>query len=60
MMIKYAGERLGSTIIKEGHHGYSTSTTNHFLQAVIPEVAIIQVGVNNCYGHPHREVLELL
>ncbi|QGG48305.1 ComEC/Rec2 family competence protein [Heliorestis convoluta] len=60
MMLQYAGSSVKSTILKAGHHGSNTSTIEPFLQAVNPEVAIIQVGVNNRYGHPHQEVLHRL
>ena len=47
-------------ILKVGHHGSSTSTNDFFLEAVNPGAAIIQVGEDNRYGHPHDEVLEAL
>lgn len=47
-------------IIKIGHHGSASSTSPGFLQAVNPGYAIISVGSNNDYGHPHAETLELL
>ena len=55
-----AGENLDSDVLKVGHHGSKTSTTEEFLFAVSPEVAIIQVGTKNRYGHPSSEVLERL
>ncbi len=53
-------EQLKSTILKAGHHGSRTSTSQEFLQAVNPEYALISVGKDNKYGHPHQEVLDLL
>jgi len=46
-------------ILKVGHHGSKTSTTDAFLAAVAPKFAVIQVGRNN-FGHPAAEVLEKL
>lgn len=47
-------------VIKIGHHGSSTSTSNEFLSKVSPSYAIISVGNNNDYGHPHDEIINLL
>lgn len=54
------GEKLRSDILKAGHHGSRTSTSEALLAAVSPSVAIISVGKNSRYGHPHKEVLNLL
>jgi competence protein ComEC len=40
------------------HHGSHTSSTEEFLNASAPLYAIISVGLENSYGHPHRDVLE--
>lgn len=51
---------LQSTILKVGHHGSRTSTSAHFLRKVSPQVAVISLGANNDYGHPHEITLKKL
>ena len=53
-------ELLKSDVLKVGHHGSKTSSTNEFLNIVNPKVAIIGVGKNNNFGHPNEEVLQKL
>jgi competence protein ComEC len=52
------GEILDSEVLKLGHHGSKTSSSELFLQTVSPSYAIVSAGLNNSYGHPHKEVLE--
>ncbi|MBI4948035.1 MBL fold metallo-hydrolase [Candidatus Berkelbacteria bacterium] len=47
-------------IIKIGHHGSRTSSSIDFLKKLKPSLAIIQVGENNRYDHPHPEIIERL
>ena len=47
-------------VLKVGHHGSSTSTGEDFMEQVKPEIALISVGEDNSYGHPHKETMELL
>ena len=54
------GKNLKSTILKVGHHGSRTSSGEEYVKAVDPEWAVISAGANNTYGHPHREVLDVL
>ncbi len=54
------GGALHANILKLGHHGSKTSSSREFLSAVNPDEAIISAGLNNRYGHPHKEVLDLL
>jgi len=51
---------LKSTILKVGHHGSRTSTSNDFVKAVAPLYAIISDGRDNKYGHPHQDTLDTL
>lgn len=47
-------------ILKVGHHGSTTSSSKNFIKQIKPEYAIIQVGKDNDYGHPHNEIIERL
>lgn len=49
---------LQADILKAGHHGSSTSSSDLFLDRVNPTWAVIQCGKDNSYGHPHQETLE--
>ncbi|MEG0297471.1 MAG: ComEC/Rec2 family competence protein [Clostridium sp.] len=51
---------LRADVLKFGHHGSSTSSTIEFVDAVAPEYGIISCGVDNKYGHPHRETLDTI
>ncbi len=55
-LIKIYGNNLKTPIIKIGHHGSKKSTSDDFLEAVDPKIAVISVGKNN-YGHPGAEVV---
>lgn len=52
--------QLKSTILKVGHHGSRTSSSNSFIKVVSPTYAFISDGKNNKYGHPHPETLDTL
>ena len=59
-MILASGQDIQSTVLKVGHHGSSTSTSEAFLDAVNPTYAVISCGTGNSYGHPHQETLDKL
>lgn len=51
---------LNSTVLKVGHHGSKTSSTQGFIEAVHPMIALIGVGKDNKFGHPNESVIERL
>lgn len=53
-----SGLTVKADLLKMGHHGSSTSSSDKFLNAVSPKYAIITCGENNSYGHPHQETLQ--
>lgn len=57
-MMRIFKSGLQSYALKVGHHGSRYSSADKFLERVAPKVAIISVGVDNVYGHPHREALD--
>lgn len=56
-LINYPASFLDCDILKLGHHGSSTSTSEDFLGAVSPEICVISCGKNNSYGHPANTVV---
>lgn len=53
-------KEIQSDVLKLGHHGSRYSTSKEFLKKVSPTYAIISVGKNNSYNHPHSEVFKRL
>jgi len=53
-------EKLSSDILKLGHHGSKSSSSESFLKTVNPQAVVISAGENNQYGHPNKEVLDIL
>jgi competence protein ComEC len=54
------GRDLHADVLKVGHHGSKTSTTQSFLDAVSPSIGVISDGFENSFGHPHPDVLARL
>jgi len=55
-----AGILLDIDVLKVGHHGSRTSTSDEFLGVIAPEVGVISAGLNSQYGHPNQEVVDRL
>lgn len=55
-----SGALLKADVLKAGHHGSRTSTSDAFLKKADPDWVVIQCGKGNSYGHPHEETLEKL
>ena len=55
-----SGADLKAAVLKVGHHGSYSSTGGKFLSAVDPQYAVIMVGADNTYGHPHAQTLTRL
>ena len=47
-------------ILKVGHHGSNTSSSKEFITSIKPKISLLSVGKKNRYGHPKREVLDIL
>jgi beta-lactamase superfamily II metal-dependent hydrolase len=45
-------------VLKAGHHGSQTASTQALLNVIRPEIVIISAGIGNSYGHPHYEALQ--
>jgi competence protein ComEC len=57
-LLQTYGNELHSLVLKVGHHGSHTSSSPEFLKTVAPETAIISVGENNDYHHPHPSTVK--
>ena len=51
---------LDSDVLKVGHHGSKTSSSEVFLEYVTPEISLISAGFKNKFGHPSNEIIERL
>jgi competence protein ComEC len=53
-----SGIDLKADLIKAGHHGSKTSSSDEFLDKVQPRYAVVSVGIRSRFGHPNKEVLD--
>lgn len=51
---------VSADVLKVGHHGSRTSTYEEFIKKVNPSIAVISVGEDNAYNHPHPEAISIL
>ncbi|MBU3112359.1 ComEC/Rec2 family competence protein [Clostridium lacusfryxellense] len=51
---------ISADVLKVGHHGSNSSSSQEFLDKVNPKYAVISVGIGNSYGHPHKTTMEKL
>ncbi len=52
--------KISANILKVGHHGSKTSSSDEFIQKVSPQIALIGVGKDNHFGHPNEDVIKRL
>lgn len=60
VLVEHLLNRLHVNVLKVGHHGSKTSTSQMLIDAVSPSAAVISVGVDNSFGHPHPAVMQRL
>ena len=58
-VLELDGEKIKSDILKAGHHGSRTSASESFVTTVAPQYGVISAGLDNRYGHPHQETIDL-
>lgn len=51
---------MSADVLKVAHHGSSTSTTEEILERINPQIAVISLGEDNEYGHPHKSTMKYL
>ena len=59
-MLAFKGADYSADILKVGHHGSKTSSSEEWLDAVNPQFAVISCGLDNDYGHPHKQLIKRL
>lgn len=57
-LVRQYGDQLKSNVLKLGHHGSKTSSSDTFLKTVQPDIVVVSAGLGNKYGHPAPEVIE--
>jgi competence protein ComEC len=57
-LVETYGAQLDSDVLKLGHHGSKTSTSDTWLDTVTPQYGVVSAGLDNRYGHPHQDVMQ--
>ncbi len=57
-LVRTYGTQLDSDVLKLGHHGSKTSTSDLWLDTVTPTYAVVSAGLDNRYGHPNQDVMQ--
>ncbi|MEK5232626.1 DNA internalization-related competence protein ComEC/Rec2 [Lysinibacillus sp. FSL K6-0232] len=58
-LIQHYGQRIRRiTLLKAGHHGSKTSSSESFIELLQPQLTIFSAGLHNRYGHPHPDIVE--
>ncbi len=60
LITSFYPDQLKASVIKAGHHGSATSTSEPFLDVVQPDIVLISCGEDNPYFHPHPELIKRL
>jgi len=59
-LVSLDGANLKSDVLKAGHHGSKTSTSDLYVQTVQPVYTVISAGLHNRYGFPHHDTIDIL
>ena len=59
-LVETYGADLRATVLKAGHHGSRTSTSDALLDAARPQIVVVSSDYDSRFGHPHAETLERL
>jgi len=60
LLSKHIPQLINTDVLKVGHHGSKTSSTDPFLESLSPNISIISAGVNNRFNHPHPQAIQNL
>ncbi len=60
LMRKYSADEFNANVLKAGHHGSKTSSSDEWLDAVKPDICVITAGKYNSYDLPHEDTIEKL